>query len=227
MRWIAALAAAVFVSAGAIGAEPAATPSADRLAGGTLLFLENCSSVVEWSTRGEIAHVALVFHVAGEPWVYEATPAVVRRATFADYQTELSRLNQQRAAEKQVRMFALRPKIDYAPDEARRMQEFLDSQLGRRYSIKNYVRGKPYDGIHCAELASTTLNQSGRYAFADCHKIHPRALYEAMLATHCPPEQIEAAEPLASEAWSVRFKRSCSGWWNWCGWSCREAWLFF
>jgi hypothetical protein len=91
--------------------------------------------------------------------------------------------------------------------------------------VKGYVRGKPSDGVHCAELAATTLNQSGRYVFQECHKIDPQALYAAVLATH-------VSAPLAipslatQDSWWVRAKRRSLAWCTWCGWSCREAWAF-
>jgi hypothetical protein len=209
----------------------ALTPGAAKepepaIAEGTLLFLENCNSVVEWSTRGQIAHVALVFHEAGEAWVYEAMPGKVRRVALAEYQVELARLNNRRAADDQVRLLALAPQPSYTRDEIASMRKYIDEQLGRRYSVKNYVRGKPYDGVHCAELAAGTLNQSGRYAFAECHKTSPQALHGAVLRTHFDP-QVVAIPPLAEqEEWTVRARRGWSGWFSWCGWSCREAWLF-
>src|SRR4051812_25553473 len=149
---------------------------------GTLLFLENCNSVVEWRTKSDVAHVALLFHDASDAWIYEATPGKVRRISFDEYLTELSRLNGRRNDDEKVRILALRPKKPYARAEVANMRAYLDDQIGRRYSVKNYVRGKPYDGIHCAELTSTTLNQSGRYAFQDCHKLTPQALYQSVLA---------------------------------------------
>jgi hypothetical protein len=42
---------------------------------GTLLFLENCSSVVERATHGQIAHVAIVLADDDRQFIYEATPA--------------------------------------------------------------------------------------------------------------------------------------------------------
>jgi hypothetical protein len=106
------------------------------------------------------------------------------------------------------------------------MRAYLERQLGRRYSVKNYVRGKPYDGIHCAELASSTLNESGRYTFEECHKLHPRMLYEAVLPTHQEPRVITPPLLTETERWTVRTRRSTAGWFSWCGWSCREVWLF-
>jgi len=217
----------VWLSLGASSA--AAVLPADELSplpDGTLLFLENCSSVVERTTHGEIAHVALVFHDGDAAWVYEATPAKVRRVTVEDYFTELARLNQRRDQNDRIQVLALKPRAAYADDEIEKMRSFLDGQLGRRYSVKNYVRGKPYDGIQCAELAASTLNQSGRYAFADCHKLTPQTLYTALLPTHVSPAFITIAPLEIHEAWRLRMQRRLLGWCTWCRWSCREAWLW-
>jgi hypothetical protein len=200
---------------------------AAELPDGTLLFLENCNSIVQRTTHGEIAHVALIFHDGGERWVYEATPAKVRRVTFDDYLVELAQLNRRRDDDDQIRALALRPLPEYSSDEIVRMRAFLDGQLGRRYSVKNYVRGKPYDGIHCAELTSNTLNCSGRHAFQDCHKFNPQTLYTATLFIHAPPEQLFIPPVATIDPWWFRAQRRSLGWFTWCGWSCKEAWLFF
>ena len=197
-----------------------------ELADGTLLFLENCSSVVERSTRGEIGHVALVFQDGGERYVYEATPAKVRRVTLASYLEDLARQNQRQDDEDQVRAFALAPKLAYSSNETARMRAYLDAQVGRRYSVKNYVRGKPYDGIHCAELASNTLNASGRYAFADCHRINPQTLYVGVARTHVRAERVVIPALEVQEPLSLRAGRRWGRWLTWCGWSWREAWLW-
>ena len=204
----------------------AANSRAGELPDGTLLFLENCSSVVERATHGEIAHVAIVFCENGRQWVYEATPAKVRRVRLDDYLIDLARSNQRRKEADEIRAFALQPQPEYTPDEVAKMRAYLDSQLGRRYSVKNYVRGKPYDGIHCAELTASTLNASGRCAYSDCHKINPKALYELVATTHTAQQRVVLPELEVLEPWYVRFQRRSLGWMNWCGWSFREAWLF-
>jgi hypothetical protein len=202
------------------------TSAAGDLPNGTLIFLENCDSVVELTTRGQIGHVALLFHEGETAWVYEATPGKVRRVTWDVYYAELGRLNKRRDDDDAIRVWALRPLVAYSADESGKMQAFLESQIGRRYSVKNYVRGKPYDGIHCAELASTTLNQSGRYTFEQNHKIHPQAFYNAVLQAHTRPEEIAIPPPTVKEAWTLRATRRWTEWWTWCGWSFREVWLF-
>src|SRR5437764_11546995 len=90
---------------------------AAELSDGTLLFLENCSSVVERSTHGEIAHVAMVFGHASQPWVFEATPAKVRRVKLEDYLADLARSNGHRKANDKIGVLALRPQPQYTADE--------------------------------------------------------------------------------------------------------------
>src|SRR5437773_7734818 len=105
-----------------LGASSAAavlpTDELSPLPDGTLLFLENCSSVVERSTHGEIAHVAIVFGDEDRLWVYEATPAKVRRVKLEDYLADLARSNQRRKGNDEIRVLALRPQSEYTPDEA-------------------------------------------------------------------------------------------------------------
>jgi hypothetical protein len=226
-----------------------ATESSPPPADGTLVFLENCNSIVELTTRGEIGHAALVFHDANVCWVYEATPGKVRRVPLADYYAELTRINKRRDDDEKMRVWLLRPKKPYTATEVAKMREYLDAQIGRRYSVRNYVRGKPGEvhsakigpmelqvsvetnrksagGIHCAELTSTTLNHSGRYAFENCHKIHPQALYDALRPTHAAPDELVLAPPKVKEPWCQRASRRTAEWFTWCGWSCREAWAW-
>jgi len=234
----------------ALGSSPVDSADSSPLPDGTLLFLENCNSVVEYSTGGKIGHVALAFNDGDETWIYEATPAKVRRIRAAEYYAELARLNKRRDADEQIRVWALRPKQTYTADETAKMREFLDAQIGRRYSVRNYVRSgksdgvhaaevgpvkiqialdveqKPVEGVHCAELASTTLSRSGGYPFKDFHKFHPQALYTVVLPTHFAPEEIVVSSLPVTESWCNRAQRRWSEYWTWCGWSCGEAWSF-
>jgi hypothetical protein len=204
--------------------EPAAVAGQRELPDGTLIFLENCHSVVQFATKGDIAHVAPVFRDEGKCFVYEAAPGKIHRVPLDDYYAELARINQRRDDDNQVRIWLLKPQVAYTASETSAMRDFLDEQIGRRYSVKNYVRGKPYDGIHCAELTSNMLNRSGRYEFENCHKIHPQSLYGAVLASHAEPQELVFSPP-EKEPWCARTQRRWSGWFTWCGWSCREAWL--
>src|SRR5688572_21342186 len=114
--------------------------SASPLDDGTLLFLENANSVVKVATGGKIGHVAIVMSDEGAPWIYEATPGSVRRLSPATYYQELARINAKREKEeKKIRMLATVPIKPYTDAEQQAMREFLNSQMGRRYSVLNYV----------------------------------------------------------------------------------------
>jgi len=241
------IALCLFIS---LGSSLVVATDSPPLPDGALLFLENCNSVVEYSTGGKIGHVALAFRDADETWIYEATPAKVRRVRAAEYYAELARLNKRRDADEQIRVWLLRPKQAYTGAEVAQMRAFLDGQLDRRYSLRDYVKGgksdgvhsaevgpvklqiaveaehKPAEGIHCAQLASWALNQSGRYAFQNCHKIHPQALYAAVLPTHLAPHEVVVPSLAVQDSWCVRAQRRWTECWTWCGWSCGEAWAF-
>lgn len=218
------LLSALLALGGSPGDATAATPPA--LASGTLLFLENCNSVVEITTRGKIGHVALALVEGKETLIYEATPAQVRKVDSPDYYAELARINERRDDDDRIRVWAVPPKKPYSSAEVARLRTYLDDQVGRRYSVRNFVRNRPGDGIHCAELASNALNQTGRTTFDDCHAIHPQALYSAMLPLSATPQEIAVAPPAVQETWCVRSQRRWSEWFTWCGWSCGEAWAW-
>lgn len=43
-----------------------------------------------------------------------------------------------------------------------KFKSYLDSQVGRSYSLQSYVQGFPSDkGVHCCELVSNALIKSG------------------------------------------------------------------
>jgi hypothetical protein len=200
---------------------------ADQFEDGSLLFLENCNSVVQWTGDGKIGHVAMLFNDdTGQTWVYEATPGQIRKAKLAQYTQELVRLNARRDADDGIRPHVLRPKRPYTPTEVSAMQEFLDEQLGRRYSVRNYVRAHPGDGMHCAELTSSTLNQSGHFNFEKCAKIHPAELFERVSRLHRPAEVLDLSVELPGLTWCQRATLRWANCWTMCKWSCGEAWAW-
>jgi hypothetical protein len=193
---------------------------------GTLLFLENANSVVRVATGGKIGHVAIVMSDSAGQWIYEATPAKVRRVRPDDYYAELARINARRKEKDRVRVLALAPTKPYTPKEIEAMRSFLDGQLGRRYSVLNYLKEEKEDGIHCAELAAATLNQSGRYAFADGGSIHPSAFYDLVKPSHAAPAFVAIPDAAPKETWCQRANRRWGEIWRFSCWSCGEAWAF-
>jgi hypothetical protein len=199
--------------------------AAEPLEDGTLLFLENCSSVVQRSTNSSVAHVAIVMHEENEPWIYEAIPGRVRRLQADDYYAELARLNARKNEEQRIRAFALRPEKPFTATERQAMRHYLDQQIGRPYSVMGYVRGKEAAGIHCAELASRTLNASGRYQWVHCFSINPSHLQQLIDLTYQDPATIDLPS-LDEETWCQRSQRHWDRFCIWCAWSCGEACSF-
>lgn len=201
--------------------------SAQPLEDGTLLFLENANSVVKVATGDKVGHVAMLLTDDGKQWIYEATPARVRRVTPDAYYEEIARINARRDDEEdRIRVTALRPKQPYSEAEKEAIGEFLESQMGRRYSVLNYVKNKEGDGIHCAELAGGALNASGRYEFKQPRSIHPARFYELVEPTHQPAQTIALPEAAPKETWCQRADRRWGEIWRWTCWGCGEAWAF-
>jgi hypothetical protein len=104
------------------------------------------------------------------------------------------------------------------------MRHYLDEQIGRRYSVRSYLRGEEGTGIHCAELASHTLNESGRYQWDHCHSITPTALQDLVDPTYGVPVEVKLSLQEPEETWCARAQRRWDGFRDWCSWGCGEAW---
>lgn len=199
----------------------AATPQLDD---GSLLVMENSNKPVAQVTGSNITHVAMVFRHGDSEWVYEATPAQARRLTLAEYRIELGELNRDRRPP--TRVSVLEPKVPYSKLQIERMQSHAASQLGRRYSIKGYVRDKEVDGIHCAQLAASTLAASGRFEIDQAYAITPAELVASVSSLHKTPVPLVVETFKSSESWC---ERSWTAWFNradWCRWACYETWTF-
>lgn len=190
---------------------------------GSLVYLENCNSIVETTTRDTVGHVGLVFNDQQQTWIYEAAPSQVRRVAWADYQTEIARINARKSAKNRVKMWILPPAKPYTQAECAAMRETLDQALGRRYSIAGYVKDRPVGGIHCAELASTALGASGRHVFVKQHAVTPGRLVEQLRPSSLPAVEILCSSA-PEETWCARSWRRLGEMTSWCGWSCGESW---
>ena len=119
------------------------------------------------------------------------------------------------------------PKRHFGKEATDKMKSFLDEQLGRRYSVKGIVRRKKNKGIHCSQLASSTINLTSKLTFEDCHLITPKQLIDDV-APYYPtrrlaelPEHVDTRSS-CRKSWD-RFKRK----FLFCSWSCREAFSWF
>ena len=191
---------------------------------GTLLALHNSNKVVSRYTGSDVNHIAMIINVSGSPWVYEATPAEVRRVPLSTYYREIGELNARRHQPMQV--WVHRPRRVYAPAQIACMKAFLNGQVGRRYSVKNYVRNRSSDGIHCAELAATTLTWSGRFEFEDPYQENPASLMVKVSEWYRPPVLASIRRPKPEGSWCSRSWQSWAGFFSWCNWAWHESWTW-
>ncbi len=201
----------------------ASYPGAD-LPDGSILYLTNSNKAVHLASDSNITHVAMLIREGKRRWVYEATPAKVRRLPLEQYHHELSHLNDQRSSD--MRLYAARPTREYKSVQLKRMKTYLKEQLGRRYSVKGYIRDKQADGIHCAELVTRTIGKSGRANFHRNYAITPGEIVGLTSDVYGKPKRlaIKAPAKVAKKSWCDNCWSDCKGWTSWCGWSLRESW---
>ena len=198
--------------------------AATAIPDGSLLVLRNSNKPVATATGSDITHVAIVFNDSDTEWVYEATPAKVRCFRLTEYRRELSELNRGRS--KPVRVSILEPKTPYTEEQIEHMRNLAASQIGRRYSVKGYVRGKESDGIHCAHFAAATLEASGRFQFDAPYATSPGELIRTIGPSHKLPVPLAIDTGESDASWC---ERSWATWFNygtWCRWACYETWTF-
>lgn len=210
-----------------LAASPATVPPSlefPELPTGTLLYLQHSNPLVARWTRSDVTHVALAVRREKTTWVYEATPGEVRRVELQRYLEELSRQNQGNG--RPMQLWALAPAEQFQDQECRRLEDFLDQQLGRRYSIRNYLRRRDGDGIHCGELAASALTETGRFHFQPFHSQAPGVLVEQMREYCRQPTQIAIPQPSEPPSWRTRTWERWTSFRNWCPWACYETWTF-
>lgn len=161
---------------------------------GTLLFIENGSRIVMNETNSPFSHVAIIVNVDEEAWVYEADRPRVQRLRLHDYIDKIQNINAKKR--RQRRIWLMRPKVPLKEDESARLIQYLDSQVGKRYSIGGYLSGRSNcKRIHCGELTANALRVAGKRICGNacCHV--PRTIMQAMRGQYHEAQQIAIAPP--------------------------------
>tara|TARA_Y100000034_G_scaffold78539_1_gene94397 strand:+ start:6553 stop:7101 length:549 start_codon:yes stop_codon:yes gene_type:complete len=159
---------------------------------GTLIFIEHGRRIVELGTDATITHVAIVAtDEKGVTWIYEATPPKVRRVTLSTYYKEIVELNKERTEENKqhMRMWVMRPNVRYAASKVKKLKLYLDSQLGKRYSILSYITRRPGVGCHCGEFVSHALKRVGIELEHPC-KESPQTVIEKVVKYYQRPIEV-------------------------------------
>jgi len=145
-----------------------------ELPDGSLIFLDHSNNIVERYTDAITTHVAIVINDKdGRPWVYEAEPPKVRKVKLSEFYDDIARLKRKR---KKIRFWVYTPLEPYNDRQVKAMRDYLEQQVGRKYSIKSYLRGRELDGIHCSEMASRALGKSQRFRIFNPARTSPNGL---------------------------------------------------
>ena len=127
-----------------------AAQSPSEIKEGSLVFVSGGNTFVQLYTGSQYSHVAIIFKDSGRYWVYESNENLgVRKIPLAEVLKG--------TYPEGVRVWITQPKKAYTPEQIERMHQYVQSQLGRPYSVWSYWYGIEQQGIHCSELVAKTL----------------------------------------------------------------------
>ena len=125
---------------------------------GTLIFVKGGNRIVQFETDSEITHIGIIFMENSEPYFYEATPPKVRKIPLKDYIKEIEDINKRHPRNKRELIYINTPILK---DKITSMKKYADSQIGRAYGVRSYIKGKELSTIHCSEYVSRILREGG------------------------------------------------------------------
>lgn len=141
---------------------------------GSLIFSKGDCLAVRAYTNSPYTHVATVVYEDGQPVIYDSMNGTgVRKLPLEEY------LDTQSPDE--VHLF--HPKREFTSDETARYQRYLDSQLGRPYSVKHHISGKRSTGVHCSEYVTDALAEIDWLKVENPPRVSPASLVEG-ISTH-------------------------------------------
>ena len=203
---------------------PPRTVSSGEMDGSLIVIRGGNKAVAAW-TASDVTHVAILVHEHGTPTVYEATPNKVRKVVLNLYQQETAQFKDPSGAAVQVGV--MKPREAFTSEQLSAMCKLLASQLGKPYSVRDFVRDSESNGTHCAEFAARALDHSGRFQFPKPYSITPGKLVEILAESYEPAVLLPVPDlPVDRRTWC---QKSWDLWGNsffWCGWACGESWAW-
>ena len=71
------------------------------------------------------------------------------------------------------------------------MKEYLDAQIGRKYSIESYLYEEPGKGIHCCEIVGNALKLIGTNYTNSSHTDSPIEVWKKTQKFYDKPSKIQ------------------------------------
>lgn len=196
-------------------------PITNPLPDGTLVVLRHSNPLVTRVTQSPWTHIGILFTDDGKQWVYEASPGGVRRMPLSDF--VIDSYSRRLCYNKTPSMYTMAPRAPFTPDEVATMHRFANGQLGRRYSLKGIIRDRPVEGTNCAQFVAATLQQSGRFRFANTFTQTPASVLKGLSPRYEKPTRVAAPPEIARQSWSDATERTAADTRRWLKWSTWEA----
>lgn len=145
---------------------------AQELATGSLIVSRGDCLAVKMYSASAFTHVASVVVHDAEIYVYDATGgAGVRKQLLCDYLAGQD--------ENALHPFHLCQPL--SPEKAQKLEEHLESQLGRPYAIAHHLTGNRAEGLHCSEYATDALIAAGVMRAKQPSRVSPATLVAGIL----------------------------------------------
>ena len=190
---------------------------AQKFPDGTVLFVENSSFIVESVTDFNTTHVAVIF----DDKVYNAEPPFVKTYKVGDYLKIIAKENDGKAKCKTVFCY---PKNPYTKKQIKAMKNYLEGEVGRRYSLTGYVKGIEAEGIHCSQLTTEALMAAGKVKSQRPWRISPGTL-RLCVDKFCKTKGCYLIERNPEKTSMIsRFNDWLGEKTKFCSWSCYETW---
>lgn len=165
---------------------------------GTLLVSKGDCLAVRIYTQSPFTHVAAVVVRNGQPFVYDSSNGVGVRCQTLEYYLRTQ-------SPDELHVFQPFRALNTARQE--KLEEWLDGQLGRPYSVTHHLSGERGDGVHCAEYISEGLSKCGVIKVKNPAKVSPASLVQG-ITVHDVYTQSEIVrvvvptpEPVAASSW--------------------------
>lgn len=149
----------------------AVSPAEPDVRTGTLIFSQGDCAAVRIYTGSPFTHVGVVVLRNGLPFVYDSAKTSGARCQTLDNYFQSQAL-------KELHVF--QPVREFSPAETRRLETWLDQQLGRPYAIAHHLTGERVAGVHCSEYVSEALRHAGRLSVNQPARVSPASLLEGI-----------------------------------------------
>ena len=142
---------------------------------GSLIFSRGDCLAVRVFSQSSYTHVAGVVVKDGEAIVYDSmNGAGVRKTPFVEY------LRQQTPST----VHFVHPKEPFSAETAAAYEQYLESQLGRKYAVKHHLTGRRCDGLHCSEYMTDALMAVEKITEMNPPRVSPGSLLEQVTGSN-------------------------------------------